>query len=144
MQKNKVIYTAIYGKKDNLYEPDYVCKDYDYICFTDEPDLYGRSKVWNIVYDESIKHEDPRMNAKLFKIMPHLYLKDYEYSVWCDANQVIHTNINSIMAQVNTTVPLVFFKNHHGVDNVYNEVKLHMVKYPQLLPSLLKQMSIYM
>jgi len=35
--KNKiVIYTAIFGGKDNLIEPEYIPKGCDFVCFTDQ------------------------------------------------------------------------------------------------------------
>ena len=33
----KVVYTAITGNYDELITPEYINKDWDYICFTDNP-----------------------------------------------------------------------------------------------------------
>ena len=42
----KVVYTAITGYYDGLITPEYINKDWDYICFTDNPDL--TSDFWQI------------------------------------------------------------------------------------------------
>ncbi|MGA2775011.1 MAG: glycosyltransferase domain-containing protein [Candidatus Omnitrophota bacterium] len=84
-----VVYTAIFGDKDRLRE---VRKfpGIDYICFTDDETL--TSKTWKI---EKIKgtHRDPRMNAKIYKILPHHFFQNYEYSLWVDGT---HTPIVDI------------------------------------------------
>lgn len=83
MTNKNVIYTAIYGKYDFLRDPEFVEEDCDYICYTDQADL--KSDIWDIRQRISIS-EDSNRAAKIFKILPHLLLREYEISVWVDAN----------------------------------------------------------
>ena len=74
------VYTSIFGKYDVLHEDQFKMEGVDYLCFTDE-DL--ESNTWNIIKSIPL-YNDPNRNAKKYKILPHRYLKDYDYSVWID------------------------------------------------------------
>lgn len=76
------IYTSIFGGYDNLHEDQIQMDGVDYICFTDS-DI--KSDVWNIVKSTPI-YNDPNRNAKKYKILPHRYLSEYDYSIWIDGN----------------------------------------------------------
>jgi len=92
-KKKKVVYTAIFGDKDKLRDPEYINKDFDYICFTD---LDLKSDVWNIVKCEPTD-KDPVRSAKVYKILPHKYLNDYEVSIWVDGNMSIRGDLDKFI-----------------------------------------------
>ena len=50
--KKIVVYTAITGSYDDIITPQVVENDFDYICFTDNPDL--KSEFWDIRYMEEL------------------------------------------------------------------------------------------
>lgn len=80
----KVIYTCIVGGYDDLRQPLVVADDYDYICFTDsivEPNV----GVWRI-RSIPFKSRNKVLLSRYPKIMPHIVLPEYEYSVYMDAN----------------------------------------------------------
>lgn len=77
-----VVYTAIIGDYDNLKDPEYVNSNFDYICFTDNKDL--KSDVWDIRIIENLNLDNTR-KARRYKILPHKYLSEYDYSLWVDA-----------------------------------------------------------
>lgn len=81
-KKNKcVVYTAITGGYDDLKDPEYINPNFDYICFTDDPNL--KSNIWEI---RLMEYEDDNIirKARRYKILPHKYLSDYDYSFWID------------------------------------------------------------
>ena len=82
------VYTSIFGKYDVLHEDQFKMEGVDYLCFTDE-DL--KSNTWNIIKSIPL-YNDPNRNAKKYKILPHRYLKDYDYSVWIDGNILVIYN----------------------------------------------------
>lgn len=91
--KNKiVIYTAIFGPYDDLI-PQRKIPGVDYICFTDQP---FKSKTWKVVQVEP-KFEDTPRNSRRFKILPHLFLQDYEYSVFMDGNYLVKRDITDFV-----------------------------------------------
>ena len=79
---NKVIYTAIFGDKDNL-ESIPKLKNYDYLVFTDNQEL--TSSDYKVVYCPEV-YEDPTRNSRMYKVLSHEFLSGYEYSIWMDAN----------------------------------------------------------
>lgn len=85
-----VVYTAITGGYDNLVDPEYIDPDFDYICFTDDPNL--KSNVWEI---RLMDYEDNNLvrKARRYKILPHIYLSDYDYSFWIDGGMKIIGNL---------------------------------------------------
>ena len=42
---------------------------------------------------------DPNRNAKKYKILPHRYLAQYDYSVWIDGNILIVNDIRDLVTQ---------------------------------------------
>jgi hypothetical protein len=79
-----VVYTAIFAGKDKLKEPPRFT-GVDYVCFTDDQHL--SSKTWKIVKVKG-PYQDPRKNAKLYKVLPHRFFPDYEYSLWVDGTHM--------------------------------------------------------
>ncbi|PCI42138.1 MAG: hypothetical protein COB46_01090 [Rhodospirillaceae bacterium] len=84
----RVIYTVIVGGYDRLIEPP-TYPGWDYVCFTDGKHGSARAKLglskWKIQsYDD--EGLDEFRISRLPKILPHRYLKDYDYSVYIDGN----------------------------------------------------------
>ena len=77
-----VVYTALFGDYEDLLDPKIVNDDWDYICFTDNPNL--KSDVWEIRLIDDLEWDVVR-NARTIKILPHMYLREYDYSIWVDA-----------------------------------------------------------
>lgn len=94
------VYTSIFGGYDELHEDQLQMDGVDYICFTDS-DI--KSKTWNIVKSTPI-YKDPNRNAKKYKILPHRYLSEYDYSVWIDGNILIVNDIRELVTKNNYQV----------------------------------------
>lgn len=89
------VYTSIFGGYDVLYEEQFKMNGVDYICFTDS-DI--KSETWKVVKSTPI-YNDSNRNAKKYKILPHRYLKDYDYSVWIDGNILVISDIRDLVTQ---------------------------------------------
>lgn len=81
MKNNTVVYTAVFGGKDIIHDPEVVESGVDYVYFTDDRNL--RSKVFKVVYVDPL-FEDPRLSSRIYKLFPHIFLPDYEQSLWID------------------------------------------------------------
>ncbi len=78
------VLTAITNNKDNLKD-DFPKSEAKYVAFLDEDtELETSSDLWEIKKVSEI-HVEPRRNAKIHKIMPHLFV-DTDYSIWLDGN----------------------------------------------------------
>jgi hypothetical protein len=85
-----VIYTSITNCFDQIPQLVSTWSGCDYVCFTDNPHL--RSDVWKLRVLPS-SHLDPRRKARLPKILPHLFLPEYDLSIWMDGNVVPQTDL---------------------------------------------------
>ncbi len=117
----KVVYTAIFGNKDTLKDPLYHNTDFDYVCFTDNKEL--KSDIWEVRYSEPI-HKDPVRSAKIFKVKPHEYFQKYDVSVWCDANFIICSDLNTFLNNFGTQANLLTFQHDQGRTCIYDEAKI--------------------
>ena len=89
----KVIYTSIFGSEYYLHDPEVDMKDWDFICFTDNPNY--KSDVWDVVLTSKIY--GGARDSKKPKILPHRYLQNYDISVWIDGDVKITTDINDLV-----------------------------------------------
>lgn len=79
-----VIFCAIYGDYDNVKNPVPQNHEVDFLLFTDNQSLLERTDLlWKVIY-RPLNVGNPRMNAKMIKLMPHLFLEAYNRSIWVD------------------------------------------------------------
>lgn len=90
--KSYVVYTALFGNYDELRELSFKSNQCDYICFTDQN---INSSTWKIVKLECDESNTILMNRKL-KMLPHLYLTEYDSSIYIDTNIKLTRDVPSI------------------------------------------------
>ncbi len=81
-----VVFTAITREYDNLKEqPRAATEGADFVAFLDVP---RESATWQVrpVHTE---FRDPCRNAKIHKVLPHVYFPDARYSLWIDGSVTI-------------------------------------------------------
>jgi hypothetical protein len=130
INKNKiVIYTSIFGSYDGLI-PQPQFKGVDYICFTDQT---FKSSKWKIIMVSS-KISDTTRKSRHPKILPHLYLKDYKYSIYIDGNILVLRNPKILFNKILKNSPMgiydhnqasdardCVYKEHKAIIDIYNE-----------------------
>jgi|YelNatPaOPRAMG01_1025707.scaffolds.fasta_scaffold06664_5 hypothetical protein len=114
-----VIYTAIFGDKDTLLEPRFIPPGCDFICFTDSDDF--KSPVWQIRKGEPVSN-DPVRNARFYKVMPHRFLSEYEYSVWVDGNILVRGDVNKLIEKYLAKVNIACFNHAENKADPRNSV----------------------
>lgn len=77
-----VVYTAIIGGYDILNEPSYKPDGVDFICFSDK-DI--QSQAWDVRKVLPLYSDNTR-TARKYKVLPHRFVSEYDYSVWIDGN----------------------------------------------------------
>lgn len=85
-KSNKVIYTCISGDYDTLKDISNYDNSWDYICFSNtiKP---GKYKNWEIrEIPKILNFLDQTKRARAVKILPHLFLPEYDISIWVDGN----------------------------------------------------------
>lgn len=114
-----VIYTALFGNYDKLVDPEDVCADCDYLCFTDQENI--KSNVWSIIVIKDCDLSANLMNRK-YKILPHIYLPSYESSLYVDANVGLKRCPIKLFERLSPCKP--FFAPRHPFRNcIYQEAE---------------------
>lgn len=112
MRNKFVVYTALFGNYDNLIDPIKKFEGCDFICFTDQRHI--KSDIWDIRIIDEIDLPSNMMNRK-YKILPHLFLSEYESSMYVDSNIKILKNpidlANKYLKQYNFVMPKHFSRN---------------------------------
>lgn len=116
--KDITVVTAITGKKDNL-RPQTKYEGVEYVAFCDEP---VTDSIWQ-VRPACNKFVSPVMNAKIHKILTHLYV-DTPYIVWMDGNMVLKRDPHELVSLMKDK-DFAFFK-HHSRGDLYKEIKACM------------------
>lgn len=114
-----VVYTALTGDYDVLNEPEYIMDGMDYICFTDS--VNRTSKVWKFVELKNSDLSDFQLSRHP-KILPHLYLPQYDYSIYLDAKLMEIGDMRDYIALYEKNSPMLCFP-HFVRDCVYEEAK---------------------
>lgn len=88
----KVIYTAIFGHHDNLYEPLVITPGWRMICYTDDPLL--KSDHWEIKIINGIREGQERMMARLIKLNSVHFTDHADQSIWIDASFQVNVDLD--------------------------------------------------
>ncbi len=128
-----VVYTCITGNYDGLIEQqNFEHEKFDYICFTNSPKI-KQSKNWKIVNISGIENVigEPSQQkiSRFIKTHPHLFLKNYEKSLYIDGNIKVLSNDleNDFMKFINDEEYLLT-SQHPCISNVYEEINACIMK----------------
>ena len=109
---SNVVYTSIFDKYDEIQKQN-LPDGWDWQCFSEENSLP--------IY------EDNNRNAKRFKVLPHRYLQDYEYSIFIDGNMTVRGNIDELIEKYLSDANVAFFShNENNLDarnSAYDEAQ---------------------
>lgn len=120
-KKNKVVYTCLTGNYDTLPLHEYIDTMYDYMCFTDNPNLlrcgwYGAWQIKPLVFAEL----NNQLNNRWHKTHPHVLFPDYDESIYIDSNVCILTNY--LFEVISQRQESLIIPKHYKNDCIYAEV----------------------
>jgi len=119
----KAIYTSMVGKYDDFRDPEIKLDGWDYICFSDDL-LQKNFSTWEI---RSIpcKIKNKLRRSRYVKINPHLVLKNYEFSLWIDANiSIYNAQIKNRLEKLINDKVLIAIPKHPLRDCIYDEANV--------------------
>ncbi len=91
----KCVYNVIIGDYDTLMEIPVITPDWDYICFTDNPNL--KSKTWDIRIVENVGNLENRKFSRSIWRRPHIFLKDYDISISIGGQSYPNCNLDKFI-----------------------------------------------
>ena len=105
------MYTALLDKYEQLNEqPAALGKSIPFICFTDNPDL--KSETWQIKLISPIFPGDPIRSQREIKIRPHVYLPEFEHSLYIDNSVLLKEVYPSLLQSFDSNIG--FAISHHS------------------------------
>lgn len=116
----QVIYTCITGGYDILNEHQAVNPNFDYVCFTDNPNL--KSKTWKI--RTMPKETDGLSDVKkqrYVKINAHKVLPEYNLSIWIDGSVEVLKNLDSFINDTCDNEHNIYIPQHPNRRCIYDE-----------------------
>lgn len=122
MRNKIVVYTAVFGDYSGLI-PQPKLPNIDFICYTDQ-DI--EAKNWNIIKVEPPVANDYTRSNRWYKILPHRHLhKDYQVSVYIDANVWVLKDINALVKEKMAIAKMACFDHNQNIgdkrDCIYDE-----------------------
>ena len=126
-KKKKVMYTCLTGGYDVLPLYEYFDYSWDYVCFTDNPNLlkmkrYGAWKIRPLEFSEL----DNQLNNRWHKTHPHMLFPDYDESIYIDSNISVLTSW--LFDKISEKNMKLVIPIHYGKDCIYDEIKA-VLKY---------------
>jgi len=106
--QRKVIYTAMFGQFDNLYDPIVELPGWDMKFFTDDK---IKSNKWNIINVLPKKEFDSIEMSRYYKMFPHLCLQDYDISLWIDASILIRKPIDEFVKFITDDIKMGIYQH---------------------------------
>nr|WP_314522792.1 glycosyltransferase domain-containing protein [uncultured Lelliottia sp.] len=120
-EKKLVVYTVITGQYDDINELPFITDSrIKYICFTNNKSITSNS--WQIKYinDDISNH---MLNRKI-KFFPHVYLKNYDYSLYIDGNIIIKKDLFNFFKKYCTKDLIMALPNHLDRTCIYSEASI--------------------
>jgi hypothetical protein len=120
-EKNKkVVYTCITGGYDSLIDPSYITEGFDYVCFTDNQIM--NSDIWEIrPLPKETEGLSQVKKQRFVKINPHLFLKEYDMSIWVDGNVAVKGDLNEFIIANGKDDVAVYVPQHPARNCIYKE-----------------------
>jgi len=118
------VVTASVGAND-IIEPPVVFEGVDYFAFVDKSkvDISGSWTRKQHVEFSSDPYYNNRRNAKIYKILPHLFLPEYDYYIWIDSTHYVAINPHQMIEEFLSNSDIALFE-HPERNCVYDEAKL--------------------
>ena len=116
----RVVYTCMFGYSERFNDFAYErVDDTDFICFTDDPELKSSFWTMRMVAPEML---DPPRLAKKVKALPHVFLPEYDWSLYIDNIVQLKVTPATLFDRylANARSPLVCFR-HGSRTCIYDE-----------------------
>jgi len=139
----KVVYSCITGGYDQIPIYNAIAPDWDYVLFTDNPELIKRGKLyhWRVRPLAFTKMDNVR-NARWHKVNAHILFPEYDYSLWIDGNISIEKKqAFDIFEKFIKNHVLVVVPTHPSRKCIYQEAKTILnlsIDYPCVVKAEMK------
>lgn len=114
------VYTVLLGGYDALLDqPIGAQSEADFICFTDDSELTSQS--WRTVSVEPFLPQDLHRSSRVYKILGHPMLEDYDVTICIDASVLLRARPEEIVAELLAADVDMAMAEHSFRDSVLDE-----------------------
>jgi len=117
LKKTLVVYTVIFGNYDKLKKINFLEKNIDYVCFTDQN---IKDSTWKIIKVDTQKYNKVLL-ARIFKFNPHIIFSSFEKSIFIDGSIKINCHLTEFVNKYAPKSKIALFK-HPTRNCVYKEI----------------------
>ena len=121
--KEKIaVYTCIFGKYDEIIEPEVFPDNIDYYIITDLE--VPKNSHWKKIEPEQLKNMDTYTDIeknRYFKMVPYEVFKDYHYSIYVDGNIKIISDLSEYIKKMQDVG--IALHNHRLRNCTYKEIQ---------------------
>lgn len=121
------MYTCITNNYDIPKDPLINIPNIDYYIFTDSDSEINSQNWKNInIYNlevEEIVHLDNIQKNRFIKMNPHLFFKDYDYSMYIDGNVTVISDVTPLIKSIDINTGIALHCHNHR-NCLYNEAKV--------------------
>jgi len=119
------IVTALCGNRETLNNPSVIHENVDYHAFVDHdfvtPTIWKKHQIFHFANDGRFSN---RRNAKIYKVMPQLFLPGYDFYFWVDVSHDVVANPFKVCEEyLSGDNDIALFK-HNQRNCIYDEAKL--------------------
>ena len=136
LRNKKVIYTAMTGQYDKIFQPSVIAKGFDYIMFTNDlpEQKHGIWQIRNIPYQNS----NNTKVARWVKTHPHILLSEYDVSLWHDGNVEVDSpqyfnRINKLISDKILIASMDHIHRHCIYDEAFEIIYLNLDRIGKVL-----------
>jgi len=118
------IITSLCGDKEVLHNPSIIHPNADYHAFVSKQ--HPSANVWKQQQALSFSNDTKyalRRNAKIYKILPHLFLPGYKFYIWADVSHDVVVNPAHICNELMGNANIACFR-HTQRNCIYDEAKI--------------------
>ncbi|WP_342758474.1 hypothetical protein [Kineothrix sedimenti] len=115
-----VVYTCLFNKERQVKEPVYKNAFWDYICFTDQEDKWGKMEgVWQFRKAVNPQNWKPGSLTIYYMINAHKLFPDYDFSIWISPEMHIVGELEQWYEVYGKNSSFLAFPDYKN-DNVYD------------------------
>ncbi|MCI5619091.1 MAG: DUF616 domain-containing protein [Rikenellaceae bacterium] len=117
--KKLVIYSCVTGSYDKIERPSVQVPWADWVCFSTEE---LNDELWQFRRISTNSSLGPILQSRQYKLNPHLYFPEYEYSLWIDGNIGLSSEEIFHIIEAKMSEGVLYSGIHHPErDDVYEE-----------------------
>lgn len=124
--KRGVVYTCLFAENMQIMEPIYRNAFWDYICFTDQEEKWGKKEgIWLFLKPVRPENWNNNLLINYYRINSHKIFKDYDFSIWIDPQMHIIGELEQWYEDYGKNASFLAFPDSRS-DSIYDVISTNL------------------